>query len=158
MSPLGGSHIVRFTGSSHDEHGSLIKDPTTVGRLNHHLADKIDAHADEIALVKTDVQPGAERLVISYGITARSAEEAVELARRRGQALSGLTLLTLWPVPESALRAAMASVRRVVVAELNLGQYRREIERLAPDSVAVVGVHRVDGELIAPEEILTQCQ
>ena len=42
----------------------------------------------------------------------------------------------------------------VIVAELNLGQYRREIERLTSDAQTVIGVHRVDGELITPDEIL----
>jgi 2-oxoglutarate ferredoxin oxidoreductase subunit alpha len=40
-----------------------------------------------------------------------------------------------------------------VVAELNLGQYRREIERVVAGRAAVVGVHRVDGELLSPGEI-----
>jgi hypothetical protein len=43
-------------------------------------------------------------------------------------------------------------VERVVVAELNLGQYRLEIERFAGD-VEILGVNRVDGELIAPEQL-----
>ena len=67
---------------------------------------------------------------------------------------STLTIQSLWPVPERALRDAMASARRVVVAELNLGQYRREVERVARGlDVEVVGVHRVDGEAIAPAEL-----
>ncbi len=41
----------------------------------------------------------------------------------------------------------------MVVAELNLGQYRREIERLVAGRARVVGVHRVDGELISPQQI-----
>jgi len=57
---------------------------------------------------------------------------------------------SLWPVPEGLLRRAMAGKSRIVVAELNHGQYRREIERLAAGA-EVVGIHRVDGELIAPE-------
>jgi 2-oxoglutarate ferredoxin oxidoreductase subunit alpha len=50
----------------------------------------------------------------------------------------------------------METAKRVVVAELNLGQYRREIERLARDGQEVIGVHRVDGELISPADILEQ--
>ena len=48
----------------------------------------------------------------------------------------------------------MDSVRRIIIPELNLGQYRREIERLANEEQDVIGVHRVDGELISPIEIL----
>ena len=66
--------------------------------------------------------------------------------------VSAAIVKSLWPVPERALTAALAGVRRCVVAELNLGQYRREVERIA-GGVEVVGVHRVDGQLIAPAEL-----
>jgi 2-oxoglutarate ferredoxin oxidoreductase subunit alpha len=154
MAHFAGPHIVRFTGSSHDERGYLSKKLRDVGALNTHLAAKIDAHEDEIALVQTDLQAGAETLVLSYGITACSAAEAVRHARAAGKKLSAMTVYSLWPVPEKAIRAALDGVRRVVVAELNLGLYRREIERLACGQVKVVGVNRVDGALITPGEIL----
>ncbi len=154
MSPFGGSQIVRFTTSSHDERGYLTKNPKDVGRLNEHLAAKIDEHVDEIALVKTDLQEEAETIIVSYGITARSVAEAIKMARREGMRVSALTVYSLWPVPEQSIRETLANVKRIVVAELNLGQYRREIERLAKDGQEVIGVHRVDGELISPVEIL----
>ena len=65
-----------------------------------------------------------------------------------------MTLLSLWPIPERALRQEIDKVSRVVVAELNNGQLRREIERLACDGTEVCGVHRLDGELIPPGQIL----
>jgi 2-oxoglutarate ferredoxin oxidoreductase subunit alpha len=85
FSPLGGEHIVRFTGSSHDEHGFLTRDPATVGRLNEHLWRKVEDHAAEIELVKSDLQPGARVLLISYGITARAMAQAVQDARAAGR-------------------------------------------------------------------------
>ncbi len=56
-------------------------------------------------------------------------------------------------MPERAIRAALDGMSRVVVAELNHGQYRREIERLAGTTV-VTGLNRVDGELISPEDFM----
>jgi len=147
-----GDERVRFTGSTHDERALITKDPEVVGALNRHLAAKIDEHTDEIEMVASDLQDGADTLVISYGITAGAARSAAAEMRAAGRAVSVATVHSLWPVPERSLREAMTEVRRVVVAELNLGQYRREIEPLA-GAREVVGVHRVDGELIAPEEI-----
>jgi 2-oxoglutarate ferredoxin oxidoreductase subunit alpha len=154
MSPYGGPHLLRFTTSTHDESGYLTKDPVKVGRLNDHLVQKIARYGDEIASVRADLQASADVLLVSYGITARAMDEAVRLARARGQDISALTLLSLWPLPEATLRQAMDGVRRVVVAELNDGQLRREIERLICDGAQVVGVHRLDGELITPQQIL----
>jgi len=65
-------------------------------------------------------------------------------------------LQTLYPVPERALRRALAGVRRAVVPEMNLGQYRREVERLAPAGVRVSGVNRMDTTLISPSEIMVR--
>ena len=45
-------------------------------------------------------------------------------------------------------------MKRIVVPELNLGQYRREIERLVKNGQEVIGVNRVDGELISPADII----
>jgi len=59
---------------------------------------------------------------------------------------------SLWPIPETALGRAFEGARRIVVAELNMGLYRREIERIAADR-DVVGVHRVDGGLITVDEV-----
>ncbi len=154
FSPFGGNHLLRFTTSSHDECGYLSKDPIAVDRLNRHLAAKIDDHVDEIAQLELDPQEGAETLLISYGITARAATEAVQAWRERGSKISSATVISLWPVPEQALLEAMAGMKRILVAELNLGQYRREIERLARDGQEVIGIHRVDGELISPAQIL----
>lgn len=156
MAPIGGAHLTRFTGSSHDERGYLSKDPEQVGALNRRLASKIEDHMDEIGLVEADLDPEADTLVLSYGIAARSVKEAVRQARAAGRAVSRLTVHSLWPVPEGAVKAALSGIRRVVVPELNLGQYRMEIERLVCSDVTVVGVNRVDGELVTPEEILEE--
>jgi len=151
--PLGGSDRVRFTGSSHDECGRLTKDPRAVEALNRHLAEKIEARAEELELVALDAQPGARTLLVSYGVSAGAMREAAHAARRRGKRVSALTLGSLWPVPERAIKAAIDGASRVVVAELNRGDYRREVERLLAGAVPVVGVNRVDGDPLTPEEI-----
>jgi 2-oxoglutarate ferredoxin oxidoreductase subunit alpha len=151
--PRYGEGLVRFTGSTHDEQAVITKNPATVGALNRHLAAKIDEHSDEVELAVLDLEPDARTLIVSYGTTSGSVREAVRRLRAEGRPVSAATVHSLWPVPEGTLRRALQGVDRVVVAELNLGQYRREIERIA-DGCEVVGVHRVDGELITPAEVL----
>ncbi len=143
---------IRFTGSTHDTGAVITKHPPTVAALNRHLAAKIEEHLDELELVTADLQPGAGTLVVSYGVTAGAARLAVAQARAGGRAVSHLVIASLWPVPEAAIGAALEGTDRVIVPELNLGQYRREIERLA-GARTVVGINRVDGELIGVDEI-----
>jgi 2-oxoglutarate ferredoxin oxidoreductase subunit alpha len=162
FAPIGGPLITRFTGSSHDEHAMLTKDPAAVGRLNEHLVRKIEDHAAEIALVTPDLQAGAGTLFIAYGITARGMREAVRQARAADRPVSALTLQTLWPFPERALLEALAGIERVVVAELNHGEIRREVEHVVYGAAAgngrkapeIVGLNRVDGQLIEPRQFL----
>ena len=61
---------------------------------------------------------------------------------------------TLFPVPESVLRNAMKGVRKVVVPEMNMGQYRDEIQRIAPAGAHVVGVNKMNTTLLSPQEII----
>jgi 2-oxoglutarate ferredoxin oxidoreductase subunit alpha len=156
FAPIGGEHLTRFTGSMHDERGMLTKKTSAVNKTSRHLWQKIEAHRDELEFTRLDAQDGAATLIVSYGVTARSATEAVRRARAAGKPVSSLIVQSLWPVPENALRNALRGSARVIVPELNFGQYRVEIERVAlslEPRPQVIGANRVDGELITPQEI-----
>ncbi len=152
MIRYGSGRPVRFTGSTHDEHAYITKDPLRVEALNRHLIDKIDGHRDEIEIASADLQDGARTLVVSYGSTAAAMRAAVRGARGTGQLVSMITLGSLWPVPETALAAAMEEVERIVVAELNPGLYAREIDRISGGR-PVIPVTRIDGEMLSPAQI-----
>jgi 2-oxoglutarate ferredoxin oxidoreductase subunit alpha len=168
--PIGGPHIVRFTGSTHDEHGFLTKDPSKVGKLNERLRRKIEDHAAELDMTYPTVAMGATTALISYGVTTAAMEEAFQAAYAGGRNVATLAVQTLWPLPEKSIIEIIQPtpsepvVRRVVVAELNNGDFRREVERIvyrwcaqhrivAPE---IVGINRVDGELITPAQFLAQ--
>ncbi|GAB4293119.1 MAG: 2-oxoacid:acceptor oxidoreductase subunit alpha [Roseovarius sp.] len=154
FAPLGGDTITRVTTSTHDQDGQLTTRPAVIGQMIDHYVAKIEAAADEIALVEPDLQPGAETLVVSYGVTARAAQVALARARAAGLRVSGLRLRSLFPVPRAALDAAMAGARRIIVPEMNTGQYIHEIERLAPRGAEIRGVNRMDTTLLSPDDIL----
>lgn len=153
---LGGSELVRRTTSSHTLDGHLTKDTTAIRRHNDHLMDKIYRNLPEITLVDYDPQPEANTLIICYGITAAAVRKAVRQHRQAGKRVSVLTIYSLWPVPATEIRAALAHAQRILLPELNLGLYRREIERLAHEHHELISICHNDGTLISPQEILSQ--
>jgi len=153
MSDFGGPHIARYTTSTHDMTAYLTTNPDAAQKMIDHYTAKIDQAVDDIALVKEDIQEGADTLIISYGITSRSVAPAVRQARMRGKKVSSLVLQTLWPVPEKVITSALSGVRKVIVPEMNMGQYRLEIERLAPKDTEVIGVNKMNTTLVSPSEI-----
>lgn len=155
LSPLGGPHLVRYTTSMHDQAGLLTKDPDVIAAMLTHYERKITDHVDEIARYELEEEAGADTLVVAYGVTARAAREAVARARGKGARVSLLVLKTLYPVPERLLADALAPVSRVVVPEMNLGQYVEELRKLA-DGRELISLAKMNTELLTPEEILTQ--
>ena len=154
VADFGGDYMARYTTSTHDKSAYLTTNPAKIQEMVDHLAAKIDENLDELTLVKEDLEEGADTLVVSYGITSRSAAVAVREARERGHKVSSLVLQTLWPVPAPRIRAAMRGVSRIIVPEMNMGQYVYEIERLAPRGTEVVSLDKMDTTLLSPEEIV----
>lgn len=153
FSPVGGPWKVTATGSMHDKSGRLRKNTDESIEVLHHLQRKIADRADEFAIVKTDLEPGAKIAVLSYGVTARTAHEAVLRARKGGRKVSWLNVLSLFPVPEKKIRISLEGVQKVIIPEENLtGQYKSVIQHLLAGREAV-GANRV-GRMITPEEIL----
>jgi 2-oxoglutarate ferredoxin oxidoreductase subunit alpha len=150
--PIGGSRAVRQTSSTHGPDGYITADPELIARNQDRLQHKITSHADRFTYVDDDAAQGAETLIITYGVTARAAKTAVEALRDAGTPVSLLVLKTLWPVPENLLREKAGAYERIVVVEMNLGQYVREIRRVLPgQEIRFLG--RMDGELIKPRQI-----
>jgi len=155
MSPIGGPHLVRYTTSTHDQRAYLAKDPVLIEEMLDHYRRKITDHLEEISHLDVDEQEGADTVIITYGVTARAARDAVASQRAAGRKVSLVVLKTLFPVPEAELAAVLARHERVVVAEMNLGQYVQELRRLTEES-KIVSVAKMNTELISPTEILVR--
>ena len=152
FAPVGGGIKVTVTGSAHDHRGRLSKVSPEVVEMLLHLQSKIDAHAAEMALVRADLDPDASCLLLSYGITARAAREAVRRLRGEGSPVSFMQIQTLFPVPAEALNQALAGIRTVFIAEENLsGQYRTALEPFLAGK-RLLGINRI-GSMITPGEI-----
>jgi len=152
---LGGNILTRINTSSHDKHGHLAKDPDIVGPALMHLNDKIMAHRDEIEYVNPDIEKGATTIIVAYGMMARVSHEVVDKLRLLGKKISLLTVHSLWPVPDGALQNFVADHEQIIIPELNLGQYKLEIERLFPDK-NILSITKIDGTLISPEIIIKE--
>jgi 2-oxoglutarate ferredoxin oxidoreductase subunit alpha len=150
--PIGGATLVRQTSSTHGPDGYITTDPAAISRMLARMQRKLEGAVDRFSYLEHSPAEGADTLVIAYGVTARAAGAAVRLSARYGTPASLLVLKTLWPVPEDAIRQAARGIKRIVVAEMNLGQYVREIVRVLP-GVAVELCAQMDGRLIAPETI-----
>ena len=147
----GGEEITRYTTSTHDENANLLADPAKIQRMMDHLNKKIDA--DKVSLVVKDFEEGAETLIVSYGVTSRTAKEAIQMARANNIKISSLIIHSVWPVPEKEIKNALKNIKKVIVPEMNAGQYIYEVQRLIGDNVELVGVNTMDTRLINPEKI-----
>jgi 2-oxoglutarate ferredoxin oxidoreductase subunit alpha len=148
--PVGNdTHQVRLTASTHDVDGMLRSVTEGVLANTRRLQEKVEAETP--VLYDLDEQPGAEAMILTYGITAGAAREAVTQLRARGEVVSLLVARTLLPIP-GIYCEILDRYARVVVAEENLqGQLAQLLygQRLPP------GVRRVGGigRTVRPEQI-----
>jgi 2-oxoglutarate/2-oxoacid ferredoxin oxidoreductase subunit alpha len=154
MPAAGTGQRVFFESLTHDERGYPVTTPEAQRELIPRLNEKIRRNRFEIQDYVEDGVEGADVVVVAYGISARIAVRAVEVARERGISVGSLRLRTVWPFPEERIRALSARIRGFVVPEINLGQIVREVERCAVDDCGVACVPHPGGEIHEVEEIL----
>jgi len=152
MPRAGEGYNIHVTGLTHDERGYPAGDALVHDRLVRRLSRKVQVHTPEITLTEELETEDAEVIVVAYGATSRSARRAVMAARERGTKAGLLRLITLWPFPQGKVRELANRARRFVVAEMNLGQVSREVERhlRRPATWVTHG----GGAMIPPETIL----
>lgn len=151
---FGDRYILRVTGIVHDESGYSSADPAVAERLVRRLAGKIEQNTDELPRPVRWGPADAEIVLISFGIAARAAREAVLRANREGTAAALLQLRTLWPFPGGEVLAACSRARKVLVVEMNAGQVRREVQACGVPPEKVAGVNRTDALPVTPSQVL----
>lgn len=150
--PIGGDRLVRQTSSTHGPDGYITTDPVQIADSQQRLDRKLKEAVGDFSYHDVYTTRGADTLVIAYGVTARAAKVAVRRAEQNGHRASVLVIKTLWPIAEQLIIDTAAPYQRVMVPEMNLGQYIREIQRLLPDK-KIDFLGQMDGELIKPRQI-----
>ena len=92
--------------------------------------------------------------MVSFGISARTSLWPIEQARGEGIRVGYLRLITVWPFPGELIRKLAKRIRGFVVAEINMGQIKLEVERNAAGQALVLGVNRPGGDVLEPHQVL----
>lgn len=146
-------HNVLVDGQLHDERGIRAgTDPKVCAAAINRYCHKILDNIDDITSVEEFFLDGAETVVVAYGSVSRSALSAVRRANSEGMKVGMLKLNTVWPVPEKEIRRACAGAKRVIVPEMNVGEYVREVQRIVGYD-KVEGFSSIGGVFPAPETI-----
>lgn len=114
-----------------------------------HISAKVTRNIDDIVDVKTYYDEDMDIGIICYGTTARSVEEAVENLRLSGLKVGWMKVNTIWPLPEKQVKEFCSKAKRVIIPEMNMGQYVHEIERIVGNH-KVLGISSLGGRIFTP--------
>lgn len=154
LAPFGTGYRYNVTGLCHNETGFPTNDPKEIERLIYRLTEKITKHRDEIIHCKEFMLDDAEIAIFAYGSVARSARQAILVCREQGIKAGLLEPTVLWPFPSEIVLETAEKVGSILVAEMNLGQMAREVERSARCRTEIHRLNRVDGDPISPPQIV----
>ncbi|GAB4300209.1 MAG: 2-oxoacid:acceptor oxidoreductase subunit alpha [Desulfuromonadia bacterium] len=115
---------------------------------------KVMANVDKIVDFEEYLLDDAEICVVAFGSTSRSARYAVNAAREQGIKAGLFRIKTFWPFPDKQIKALADKVKGFIVPEMNLGMCSIEVERCAQGKAPILGINRVDGEPINPDQIV----
>ncbi|MEN8152982.1 MAG: 2-oxoacid:acceptor oxidoreductase subunit alpha [Acidobacteriota bacterium] len=144
---------IHIDGLEHDSHGWPTSDPKIADKMQNLRMQKIYNHLDEIIEYKEYYMDDAEIMVFSFGVSARSALCAVKKARKQGIKVGLFQPLTIWPFPKRELQERFKKIKKILTVEMNMGQTKYEIERVAPDDVEKRTMLRANGIPFTPREV-----
>jgi len=129
LNPMFTGYRYHYTGLHHDADGFPTEEIETCRKLIDRLFRKVDDHRDEIESNEEYMLDDAEVLLIGYGSASLAIKEAVNLLREDGIKAGLFRPITLWPSPEERIFELGQKFDKVLVVELNQGQYLEEVQR-----------------------------
>lgn len=154
--PFGEGYRYHVTGMVHDKSGFPTLIHEEVEQCLDKLIYKIKNNLHDIIRIEEYMLEDADICIVAHGSVARSAREAVNIARNEGLKVGLLRPITLWPFPRFHLENISKRVKMFVVPEMNYGQVYGEVLKSCPK--IAVRVTRVDGELVTPAQIMEKIE
>lgn len=93
-----------------------------------------------------------EIFFVAYGTVARAVKEVIDALNNEGIKSGLLRPKILWPVPVEQIKSLKNSAKKVIVPEMNMGQYVHVVKELLGDDM-VIPLNRYDCELFEPHAI-----
>jgi len=151
---FGTGYHTYVTGLTHNEKGfpATDKQPDHE-RLVTRITTKITDDIDKLTNVEKLYLDDAKIAFVTYGATARPAESAVEMGRKKGIKIGLLRLKLVWPFPDKLITKLAKNVDKIIVPEMNLGQIVHSVREYAEGQCEVVSAPKIGGEMHLPMEL-----
>lgn len=156
MAPFGSGYRWHVTGLIHDETGFPKGTGAATKTAQDRLRTKLEDNLDDIVQVENYKMEDAEFAVVAFGGAARTAYEAVDMARAEGLKVGFVRPITIWPFAEKQMQELASKVKGILVHELNCGQYVLEVERAVAGKVPVSLYAKYDNESATPAQLLAE--
>lgn len=153
LNPMFEGYRYHFTGLHHGPTGHPTEDADTCDALMKRLFNKVDAHMDEIELNEEYMLEDADIMIIAYGSVSLGVQEAINRMRKEGIKVGMFRPLTIWPSPAKRIKELCDKFDKVLVTELNMGQFADEVQRVSGRSDFDT-LFKVNGRPLSPLEII----
>jgi 2-oxoglutarate ferredoxin oxidoreductase subunit alpha len=155
LNPMFEGYRYHFTGLHHDKNGFPTEEIETCRKLIQRLEDKVEAHKDEIESYEEFMMDDAEIMIVAYGSVSLAAKESIRTLRAEGIKAGLFRPITIWPSPDKKMKEYADKIEKVLVVELNIGQFHSEVQR-ATARLDIEGLFKVNGRPISPAEIVSK--
>ncbi len=154
MASFGEGYRYHVTGLTHDETGFPTNSNEISEKLIKRIVNKVGKNIDDFSYYEEYKLQDAEIVIVAYGGVSRSAKSAVDALRKMNIKAGLFRPITIWPFLEKQINNVSKNAKEIYVAEMNLGQYFLEVERVAGKNCTVNKINKINGELITPDEIV----
>lgn len=135
---------------------SLYIQPEELERVNIERFERYKEIEDNEVKYEDYLTEDAEIVIVAYGITARIARTAVNMARAAGIKAGLFRPITLYPFPKKRLLELSNTANRFLSVEMNMGQMIDDVKLAIECRKSATHYGRTGGVIPTPDEILAE--
>ncbi len=138
----------------HNIVNSLYLKPDLLEIKNFERFEKYKVVEENEVMYEEYMVEDADICVVAFGISARVAKNAVNMARAQGIKAGLIRPITLWPFPKKPLFNAAQHCKAFISVEMNMGQMIQDVELAIRCTRPVYLCNRTGGMIPSPDQVL----